>query len=108
DMPASYKVGENKAFALYNFPRCHRDRARKYGGVVDKRVELSVFAARVHGCGKIRKKSLVEIAAREAPVELARIGARHSGADTCADHFSREFMRRQIPQRKQRCEAGVS
>lgn len=65
--------------------------------VVDKRVELSVFPARIYTGGQVCKKRIVVVAAAEFIGQIARIYAHHNRAEAEVDDFAGELFAIPMP-----------
>ena len=101
-----YKVREGEAVAGDDFSGTDRDGRGEHRPSVDTGVELAALAAGIGARWKIVQQFGIEFTPGEGRRQLLQIDAGEARAQAAGDHFARELIGGNLPQRKQRLEAG--
>src|SRR3954464_14642987 len=90
------QISEDESIALDGHTGFDGDGAGEHRSIVRECVEFAAFAAWIDAGRKILQQRRIEFASGETRVELFRIHARDSRAQTAGDHVARELWRFRI------------
>src|SRR5262249_42610718 len=91
------QISEIETVARNDFARDNAHGKAKVRSVVDKRMELSVFAAGIGARRQIAKERFVEQAPREGGIKSLGVHANGDRAEPSAKELAREFARVALP-----------
>src|SRR5579863_842567 len=99
------EVRKNEPIAMDDFADQDRNRGLEHRAIIHKRMEFSVFAARINGGGEVLQEARIEVPPGEAWYQGLRVDASDLCTQAGINHGPGEFIGGNLPDRKKGLQA---
>src|SRR5207248_1412855 len=100
-------IAEYEIAVLVDHAGLDGNRLPEHRAVIDKGMELAIFAAGIDGWRQIRQKPQIKFTPGKSGIEGFPVDTRQTRLQAAGDHFSRKRPSGQLPQRKHRLETSA-